>query len=512
MSASPSILISDYPSLYNYAVISYTGSISGTLPVSNGDWGAFDGSPGVTGIYPSADQSSYIGSTTTDLTNLIAALTSYAPVAQPFPSMGYNINVVPGVYSLTGSNPIANSTFTLLGAGLSNASFIFVIPTTITLTEFSFINNGLWPQNVFFIASNGASMTFNNCDIFGTFITQTESFYITGTGTDPLTANIFSYLDVVVTSIPLLTGMGATATGVTGTQGPTGDTGPQGPTGASGAIGDTGPQGPTGASGTNGVDGAAGAIGDTGPQGPTGASGTNGVDSAASAIGDTGPQGPTGASGTNGIDGASGINGIDGAVGANGVDGIAGLQGPPGPPGPPGPSSSIACFLKGTKILTARGYKVVEELEFGDKIVTKGDIVDGCIVNMKTNSVPISWISKFNVKNLTKNSYPICISANAFAKNFPNENLYVSPDHGILIKGSMVQAKDLVNGQTIYQDLKSDFVTYYHVELDPHSVIIAHGILTESYMSTEIRSIFQSPRRINKEKAKQYFRLASKYA
>ena len=46
----------------------------------------------------------------------------------------------------------------------------------------------------------------------------------------------------------------------------------------------------------------------------------------------------------------------------------------------------------------------------------------------------------------------------------------------------MVQANNMVNGTTIYQDNECSNVEYYHIECETHSAILANGVLSESYL------------------------------
>lgn len=101
------------------------------------------------------------------------------------------------------------------------------------------------------------------------------------------------------------------------------------------------------------------------------------------------------------------------------------------------------------------------------------------------------------MRNLTEKSAPICIKAHTFGKNLPFENLYVSPAHSLLLGGKMVRADELLNGTTIVQDNLCDQVTYYHLELDEHSSIVANGILSESYLDAKNRrDVFEPSRRL----------------
>ena len=152
----------------------------------------------------------------------------------------------------------------------------------------------------------------------------------------------------------------------------------------------------------------------------------------------------------------------------------------------------IICYLKGSKILTENGYKVVEELNEGDLVVSKGKIMNNESYELEEKSLlePIKWIGKFNIKDFNSQSFPICIQANALGDNLPLEDLYVSPGHRILLDGKMICARDLVNGNTIYQDINNHDIEYYHFELPEHSSVIANGVLTESYLDLNTKNVF----------------------
>lgn len=151
------------------------------------------------------------------------------------------------------------------------------------------------------------------------------------------------------------------------------------------------------------------------------------------------------------------------------------------------------CFLKGTKILTETGYKLIEDLKVGDKIITKGEINNDDSIDKKSDySIePLIWLGKFSPIKLNKASLPICIKKNAFGENLPCEDLYVSPLHRIILFGKMIAAENLVNGETIFQDTSKKSLVYYHLELPKHYCIIANGILSETYKDFDNRHVFE---------------------
>jgi hypothetical protein len=143
----------------------------------------------------------------------------------------------------------------------------------------------------------------------------------------------------------------------------------------------------------------------------------------------------------------------------------------------------IPCYSKGTLILTNQGYIKVEDIKKGDLVVRKGRISSNGSLekNIDINEAPIVWIGKFTPNILNSNSRPICITKNAFGKECPFVDLYVSPCHRLLINDKIVASSNLINGETIYQDNECKSVEYYHLECDIHSAIYANGVLAETY-------------------------------
>jgi hypothetical protein len=151
------------------------------------------------------------------------------------------------------------------------------------------------------------------------------------------------------------------------------------------------------------------------------------------------------------------------------------------------------CYMKGTKILTNMGYIPIEKLKEGNKIMVNRRIYNNKFTKEddEASFEPILWISKFKVENLSKKTRPICIEKDAFGKNQPFEDLYVSRNHGIVVDNVLIPSHKLINNKTIYEDKTLSEVVYYHIELKKHSSIVANGVYSESYLDTNNRSIFE---------------------
>ena len=134
----------------------------------------------------------------------------------------------------------------------------------------------------------------------------------------------------------------------------------------------------------------------------------------------------------------------------------------------------IACFAAGTRIATARGPVAVEDLRVGDRAVTADRRIE-----------PIVWIGKRSVNCRThpkpESVWPVRVAAGAFGENVPVRDLYLSPGHAVFVGGVLVPVKLLINGTNIAQ-VERDRVTYFHLELPRHEVILAEGLSVESYL------------------------------
>ena len=148
-------------------------------------------------------------------------------------------------------------------------------------------------------------------------------------------------------------------------------------------------------------------------------------------------------------------------------------------------SADSACYLAGTKILTATGEVAVEDLAIGDILIT-----------VDAGPQAIRWIGQRAYLARLVNAHhraglmPVCISASALADNVPSRDLLVSPEHMMALDGVLVAAHNLLNGSTITRFEDLDVVKYFHIELDQHAVILAEGAASESYLDTGNRNMF----------------------
>jgi Hint domain len=87
--------------------------------------------------------------------------------------------------------------------------------------------------------------------------------------------------------------------------------------------------------------------------------------------------------------------------------------------------------------------------------------------------------------------WPVRVQAGAFGRELPARDLWLSPDHAVFFEGVLIPVKHLINGAAIAQ-VQVDRITYYHIELPRHDVILAEGLATESFLDTGGKCMFEN--------------------
>jgi len=147
-----------------------------------------------------------------------------------------------------------------------------------------------------------------------------------------------------------------------------------------------------------------------------------------------------------------------------------------------GTALAAPCFALGTHIATDAGALPVEALVPGMRVL-----------RARGGSAEVMWVGHRRVEcsrhPRPDEVWPVRIGAGAFARNVPSRDLWLSPDHAVFTGGVLIPVRHLVNGRTIRQE-PADAVTYFHVELAAHDVLLAEGLACESYLDTGNRAAF----------------------
>jgi hypothetical protein len=150
-----------------------------------------------------------------------------------------------------------------------------------------------------------------------------------------------------------------------------------------------------------------------------------------------------------------------------------------------GAATPPACFVEGTRIETHRGLVPVEQLRLGDRVRT---LVGG-------SAAPVIWTGRRDVVcgafDDPARCWPVRVAAGAFGPAMPLRDVYLSPDHAVFVAGVLVPIRCLLNDATIAVQPRPR-VTYWHVELPAHDVLLADGLPAESYLDTGNRGSFEA--------------------
>lgn len=145
------------------------------------------------------------------------------------------------------------------------------------------------------------------------------------------------------------------------------------------------------------------------------------------------------------------------------------------------------CFLSDTMIKTPDGELAVQNISAGDYVQT--------YCNGQEVSKVVVWAGKAHTRvrvDLSDDEagYPVRILRDAISPGVPSKDLLITAEHCLFFEGNFIPARMLVNGRSIFYDKTITSYDYYHIETDEHSVIIADGMLTESYLDTGNRRAF----------------------
>lgn len=145
-------------------------------------------------------------------------------------------------------------------------------------------------------------------------------------------------------------------------------------------------------------------------------------------------------------------------------------------------------FVAGTRIRTATGEGLVQALRVGDAVVTHS--------GMRRQ---IKWIGRraYSATTMAANPHlrPVLFRVGSMGHDTPREDLRLAPNHMVLIEDAgagivLVPAASLVNGVSILREAVSGPVSYLHVELNSHDVIVAEGAPAETFIDNANRVMF----------------------
>ncbi len=145
-------------------------------------------------------------------------------------------------------------------------------------------------------------------------------------------------------------------------------------------------------------------------------------------------------------------------------------------------ATPVACFARDSRIATPTGAVAVQALRVGDPVLL-----------FHGGEARVTWLGRRLVDcrrhRRPQDVNPVRVRAHAFAPDQPHRDLFLSPDHSVFMDGILIPIRYLINGATVAQVAVAS-VTYFHIELADHAVLLAEGLPCESYLDTGNRAAF----------------------
>lgn len=138
------------------------------------------------------------------------------------------------------------------------------------------------------------------------------------------------------------------------------------------------------------------------------------------------------------------------------------------------------CFTPGTRIATERGWRPVEDLRRGDRVVTRDN---GLKRIAWAGRRDVTYADLADIPELT----PVLVRRGAFGNGTPDRDMLVSPNHRFLVLPEGRDGEECLCPARVltYRDgiqmARVLGVSYLHILLDAHEVILADGVWTESF-------------------------------
>jgi hypothetical protein len=144
--------------------------------------------------------------------------------------------------------------------------------------------------------------------------------------------------------------------------------------------------------------------------------------------------------------------------------------------------AAAECFAAGTRIAAPDGERAVEDLREGDDVMTAAGGV-----------ARVVWVGRRRVDcrrhPRPREVWPVRVRAHAFGEDVPRRDVLLSPDHAVFMEGVLIPVRRLIDGAAVAQ-VPAEAVTYFHVELERHDVLLADGLPAESYLDVGARAAF----------------------
>ena len=135
--------------------------------------------------------------------------------------------------------------------------------------------------------------------------------------------------------------------------------------------------------------------------------------------------------------------------------------------------SIVPCFCAGTRIATPDGDVPVEQLCPGDAVRTGAGVERLCWVGRSTRDAAAAPELR-----------PVRLAAGCLAPGVPARDLWLSPEHAVLLGGVLVRAVALLDRPGVAR-VPAGRITYHHLGLARHGLVLAEGAWAETFLPHE---------------------------
>lgn len=149
------------------------------------------------------------------------------------------------------------------------------------------------------------------------------------------------------------------------------------------------------------------------------------------------------------------------------------------------------CFTPGTMIKTDFGERDVVELRAGMRVLTRDN-----------GYQPIVWAGRRDLSRIALRRapelQPIVIKKDALGEDLPERDMYVSPQHRMLLSNAQIRqwlgsdevliAAHLLTCFEGIERSAQDYVQYIHFMCAQHEIVLANGTWSESYQPRDMSS------------------------
>ena len=141
---------------------------------------------------------------------------------------------------------------------------------------------------------------------------------------------------------------------------------------------------------------------------------------------------------------------------------------------------NVLCFAEGTMISCPGGERAIETLAAGSVVLTSSG-----------HERVIRFVGR-RMMDLSgdPSNAPVVIPAGAVGDGIPSRDLRLSPEHAVVLEGVLIPVRSLIGDVVTQEDVAQ--VTYYHIQLDDHDIVLAEGMPCETLLNTDDPSDFDN--------------------